>query len=106
MSLQDQLELARAKMIRYRVLKILDAGRPYPVGESLIVEVLDDVDLAVTRLEARRALRYLSDKGYIEVVIREPQLAGVWESRLLPPGVDYLENPRAEDAGIARPGDL
>lgn len=102
MSLQTKLELARVKMIRYRILKILDAGRPYPVGEGLIVEVLDDVDLAVTQHEARKALQYLSDKGY--VAIKEPPGAAYWEARLLPPGVDYLENPLAEDFGIARPG--
>lgn len=104
MSLHTKLELARIKMIRYRILKILDAGRPYPVGEGLLVDVLADADLRVTQHEARKGLQYLSDKGYLTII--EPPGAAYWEARLLPPGVDYLENPHAVDDGIARPGEV
>lgn len=103
-SLHTKLELARVKMIRYRILKILDAGRPYPVGEGLLVEVLADADLRVTQHESRKALQYLSDKGYL--AITEPPGGAYWEARLLPPGIDYLENPNTDDQGIARPGEI
>lgn len=96
-----QLEQARTKMVRYRILKVLDAGRPYPVGEGLLVEVLGDADLRVTQHEIRRALQYLCDKGFLEV--KEVDISRHWEARLLPPGIDYLENPMAQSRGIARP---
>lgn len=91
-------------MIRYRILKVLDAGRPYPVGEGLLVEVLGDLDLQATAHEIRRALQYLADKSFVEVA--EPRGMQHWEARLLPAGVDYLEDPHAVDPGIARPGDV
>jgi len=96
-----QLEQARTKMVRYRILKVLDAGRPYPVGEGLLVEVLGDADLRVTQHEIRRALQYLADKKFLQV--KEVSVGQHWEARLLPPGIDYLENPTAESRGIARP---
>lgn len=102
MSLHSRLDLARVKMVRYRILKILDAGYPYPVGEGLMVEVLADADLRVTQMEARKALQYLSDKGYVS--IEEPKGGAHWEAQLLPKGVDYIQNPDLDDDGIARPG--
>lgn len=104
MSLHSKLELARLKMVRYRILKILDAGYPYPVGEGLMVEVLADADLRVTQMEARKALQYLADKGY--VALEEPKGGTHWEAQLLPPGVDYLQNAEIDDFGIARPGEI
>ncbi len=104
MTLKTQLELARVKMIRYRILKVLDAGRPYPVGEGLLVEVLVDADLNVTQNEIRKALQYLEDKGYLK--LKQPDNAAHWEARLLPQGVDYLENPSHDDSGITRPAEL
>lgn len=101
MSVHEDLERARRKMIRYRILKILDAGRPYPVGEGLIESVMIDADLNATKIESRKALQYLSDKKYVALETKE-----VWEGRLLPHGVDYLENPEMDDVGIARPTTL
>lgn len=102
MSLKTKLELARIKMVRYRILKVLDAGRPYPVGDGLLVEVLVDADLNVTQHETRRALQYLCDKGYVEIKDQHTH----WEARLLPRGVDYLENAAIQDDGIARPVEI
>ncbi len=96
----NDLEKARLRMIRYRILKILDAGRPSAVGEGLIRDVLTDVDLGASANDVRRALQYLDDKGYVELKEskRKP-----WNGRLLPKGIDYLEDVDQEDAGIARP---
>lgn len=102
MTLQSKLELARIKMIRYRILKVLDVGRPYPVGDGLLVDVLVDADLNVTQLETRRALQYLCDKGYVEIKDQNTH----WEARLLPKGVDYIENPHIKDDGISRPAEI
>jgi repressor of nif and glnA expression len=99
--MEDNLEAARAKMARYRILKILDAGRPLPVGEGLIAQILVDADLQVTQMGIRRALQYLTDKGYVELA--KPNGAEYWEARLMPKGVDYLEDAHIVDPGIARP---
>lgn len=97
----SDLEQARRRMVRYRILKILDAGRPHPVGEGLISEVLVDADLSVSPNSIRKALQYLADKGYVH--LSEPRGASHWEARLLPKGVDYIEDDASEDPGIARP---
>ena len=102
MSLKNKLELARIKMIRYRILKVLDVGRPYPVGDGLLVDVLVDADLNVTQHETRRALQYLCDKGYVDI----KDHGSHWEARLLPKGVDYIEISHTEDDGIARPVEI
>lgn len=103
MQLSEQLNYAKIKMARYRILKILDAGRPVPVGEGLIAEILVDVDLQMTQWETRRALQYLCDKKYVALDIHHGE---PWLARLLPEGVDYLEDPRRSDPGIARPESL
>lgn len=100
MSDHADLDFARTRMARYRILKILDAGRPYPVGEGLIGQVLVDCDLQPSPDRIRRAMQYLADKGFIELdTVSQPH----WQGRLLPAGVDFLENPRATDPGIAKP---
>ncbi|HYE35469.1 hypothetical protein [Methylocaldum sp.] len=98
-TLNDRLQMARIKMIRYRVLKTLEAGYPYPVGDGLLADVLTDADLQASQGDVRKALTYLSDKGYIELT----EGREFWEGKLLPKGIDYLENPTMEDVGITRP---
>jgi len=99
---RSRLEQARVKMIRYRILKTLDAGRPYPVGDGLLVEVLVDADLNVTQHEIRKALQYLNDKSFVKLDDKGTH----WEARLLPAGVDYVENPSVVDMGITRPAEI
>jgi len=99
MSDHDDLMRAQRRMVRYRILKILDTSRPLPVGESLINEILIDADLGATSQDIRKALQYLCDKGFVDI----KEMPGRWESRLLPAGVDYLENSDVVEAGIARP---
>jgi len=97
----ERLNHARSKMIRYRILRILDVGRPLPVGEGLIQEVLVDADLEATQTDVRKAMQYLADKRFVE--INKPRGMPYWEGRLLPAGVDYIENPEHDEPGIARP---
>jgi len=99
MSTHEDLMQAQRRMVRYRVLKILDAGRPLPVGEGLIKDILGDADLEATSQDIKKALQYLCDKNFVEI----KKMPGYWEARLLPFGVDYLENPDIEETGIARP---
>lgn len=103
MSDTQQLENARRKMIRYRILKILDAGRPLPVGEGLINSILVDADLGATQQDVRKALQYLADKDYLEIELPKRGVSTHWSATLQPKGVDYLENVDMDDIGIARP---
>lgn len=100
MSTAADFERARVAMTRYRVLAILDVGRPFPVGETLIAKVLNDIDLQATQTDIRRAMQYLADKGLIELSSPRDRH---WEARLLPDGVDYVEGHRDDDPGILRP---
>jgi len=99
MSEHEGLERARRLMIRYRLLKILDAGGSLPVGEGLIKQILVDADLAASQSDVRRAMQYLADKSYIEI----KKGSQYWDARLLPVGVDYLDDHSVVDSGIARP---
>lgn len=103
MSDLEQLQNARRKMVRYRILKILDAGRPLPVGENLIADILIDADLDATQNDVRKALQYLQDKNYLAIEMPKRGVSTHWSARLLPTGVDYIENIHIDDAGIARP---
>lgn len=96
---QEALQQARTKMIRYRVLAILQAGYPFPTGEGLIADVLVDADLQATQTDIRKALTYLADKDYLELTTKLDH----WEAKLTSEGVDYLENRDMKDVGIARP---
>lgn len=98
------LETARKKMARWRVLRILYTGQPYPVGDGLITEIMPDADLAMTPTEVRNVLQYLADKGMVEIkIIKHPGEPNVWESRLLPQGIDFIEYNSPDEAGVSRP---
>lgn len=102
--MNDSIDIARKKMARWRVLRILYSGQPYPVGEGLIAEIMPDADLAMTPAEIRNVLQYLFDKALINVKeVRRPGEGVLWEARLLPNGVDFVEYNSADDTGITRP---
>ena len=105
MSIPTHLDNARQRMARWRLLRILYSGLPYPVGETLILEVLNDADLAMTVTQVRSGLRYLADKGYVDVKDVTVRHEGTHlEARLLPKGVDFVEySVPDEDPGVARP---
>ncbi len=100
----NQLLSARRRMLRWRILKTLDASRPVPVGESLLLDVINDCDLAVTRTDLIRALQYLAEKGYCKTQqITKNGPAKYTESALTARGIDYVEYAIDADVGIARP---
>jgi hypothetical protein len=95
----EKLEKAKRRMLRYRVLRTLQIGYPRPVGERLISEVVVDADLAATPEQIRGALTYLGDSAYIELHTQ----GQYWEAKLLPKGINFLEDDKITDPGIARP---
>ena len=100
MSDMEALEKARRETARWRILKVLDAGRPAKVNEQLILMVLNDVDLEITPTELRRELDYLRDR---KLVIIHDEKTPVWLAELTHYGVDLVEYTIECKPGIARP---
>ncbi len=94
------LEKARREEMRWRILKVLDAGRPLPVAETLILTTLQDVSLPVSPHGLRRELDYLADRKLIIVQGRDTP---TWQACLTHYGVDLVEYSVDCFPGIARP---
>ena len=84
---------------RWRILRVLDAGRPIPVSENIILRVLQDVRLPLGPGAVRRELDYLRGLGLAAIEDEEE----VWFARLTATGVDIVEYTVAAPPGIARP---
>ncbi len=100
--MSDTIDLGQKQReeARWRILRVIDAGRPISVNESIIWRVLTDIKLAFSLHELRRELAYLRDLALIEI---EGEGCETWFARLTAAGVDVLEYNREAPAGIARP---
>lgn len=94
------LEKAHREEIRWRILKVLDAGRPLPVPETLILTTLHDVSMPVSPHGLRRELDYLEDRKLVTIVGRN---SPTWIAELAHYGVDIVEYTTECFPGIARP---
>lgn len=94
------LERHQREVMRWRILVVLDAGRPAPVFEDLILRALHDVDLPVTPHGLRRELDYLSDRKLVELRGKD---SPTWRAQLTHYGVDLVEYTTDVLPGIARP---
>ncbi|MEW5763701.1 MAG: cytoplasmic protein [Acidobacteriota bacterium] len=94
------LEKAQREEIRWRLLRALDAGRPLPVLESLLLRICQDVDLPATPSQVRRELAYLEIRGLVRI---HGKLGPTWRAELTRDGVDVVEYAVACESGIARP---
>ena len=56
------LEQKQREEARWRILRVLDAGRPIAVSETIVWRVLADIKLAITLNALRRELTYLRDR--------------------------------------------
>ncbi|MFC3716818.1 hypothetical protein ACFONC_11715 [Luteimonas soli] len=95
------LEKAQREKTRWRILKVLDAGRPAPVAEDLILQVLQDTALPITLAALRRELDYLEDRKL--VILHGRRTSPVWSAELTHYGVDIVEYTVECFPGIARP---
>jgi len=59
------MDRAQREESRWRILKGLDAGRPYAVSETILFRLLHDIKLPLTVLDVRRELDYLADRGLV-----------------------------------------
>jgi hypothetical protein len=94
------LEQKQREDARWRILRILDAGRPIGVNEDLITRVLNEVELPITIQGVRRELTYLRDLGLIKI---EGEESMTWSAKLTAGGVDLVEYTAIAPPGIARP---
>jgi hypothetical protein len=98
----EALQNQQKRLARWRILRALYIGMPVHVSETLLGQILNDANLEITLRELRAALLYLAGDGKKYVTLNAPK-HGIWTATLTPAGVDWLENPNAEDPGIARP---
>ena len=85
---------------RWRMLRVVDAGRPIAVSEQIIWRVLADIKLSLSLNAVRRELAYLRDLGLLEL---EGEGDETWFARLTASGVDVVEYNFPSPAGVARP---
>jgi len=94
------LEQKQREEARWRMLRVIDAGRPSVVSEQIIWRVLIDIKLPFSLNAVRRELSYLAD---LDLIGLEGQETGTWFARLTARGVDMVEYNQAAPAGVARP---
>ena len=94
------MEKAQRETVRWRILCVLNAGRPLEVGEDLIQRALEDASMRITPSNLRRELEYLSGR---KLVTLNGVDGPVWSARLTHYGVDLVEYTVECFPGIARP---
>ncbi len=93
-------EKARIEVLRWRILQTLDAGRPYPVSEDIVMKTVSGDDMPFSPRELRRELDYLEDRKLINITGRD---SAYWSAELTHHGVDVVEYTVECLPGIARP---
>ena len=94
------LEQKNREEARWRMLRVVDAGRPIAVSEQIIWRVLADIKLSLSLNTVRRELAYLRDLGLLEL---EGESGETWFAKLTASGVDVVEYNFPSPAGVARP---
>lgn len=94
------LEQKNREEARWRMLRVVDAGRPIAVSEQIIWRVLADIKLSLSLNTVRRELTYLRDLGLLEL---EGENGETWFAKLTASGVDVVEYNFPAPAGVARP---
>jgi predicted transcriptional regulator len=83
-----ELEQKRREEARWRILRVLDAGRPIGVNESIVWRVLHDVKVGLSLMQVRRELEYLQDLGLVRLEDTDTE---TWSAKLTADGVDVVE---------------
>jgi ribosome biogenesis SPOUT family RNA methylase Rps3 len=94
------IEKMKREQLRWLILETLNSARPIGANEGLVLNVVNDVQGAVTALELRRELDYLADRGLATVTGKQ---SSIWHAELTREGVDVVEYTVECDPGIARP---
>jgi len=98
------MSLARSesRMIRGRILKILEIDYPHFVSDRVINLTLNDVKLSAPPAVIGGHLQYLMEKGYVEVspVVSSELGLSMNMARLTAKGKDLLEGSIEPDVGV------
>ncbi len=94
------LHKATVESVRWYILRALDAGRPMPVNEDILLRTLDGADFPITIHELRRELDYLGLRKLVEMKGKDDDF---WEASLTQLGIDVVEYTIECKPGIARP---
>jgi hypothetical protein len=94
-----EIEKLRREDARWKILRVIDAGRPVGVNAAIVRRVLSDLKLHFSQAELRRELAYLGDLGLIEVGAADGELY----AKATAQGVAVVEYTAPAPAGIARP---
>lgn len=98
--MSEALEKAKRETARWRILRILDAGRPGKLDEQLVLVALNDAQVSLSASELRRELDYLRDRKLVEL---EGEGSPMWRATLTRYGIDIVEYTIECGPGIARP---
>jgi hypothetical protein len=94
------IEQKRREEARWRILRILDAGRPMVVSEQIVWRVLTDIHIPFSINDVRREMTYLRDRALIAI---EGEDTDIWYGKLTWHGIDVVEYTVPTEPGIARP---
>lgn len=93
------MEKTMREEVRWRILAMLNIGRPSILPETFVLSVLVDLALTVTPAELRRALDYLERRKLLTIQRKEQ----LWCPELTQLGIDIAEYAVPCEPGIARP---
>ena len=94
-----EIEQLQREDARWKMLRVIDAGRPVGVNESIVRRVLSDLSLPFSQADLRRELAYLRDLGLIEI----GEVDGEQFAKATAASVAVVEYTAPAPAGIARP---
>lgn len=94
-----EIEQIRREDARWKMLRVIDAGRPVGVNASIIRRVLSNLSLPLSQADLRRELAYLGDLDLIEI----GEADGEQFAKATAAGVAVVEYTAPAPAGIARP---
>lgn len=95
---------AEYKEIRYWILKLLYNHLPSGCSAQTLSGMLLDLGFDVQELHVSGHLRYLADKEYIDLEVKQAKPLGVSRqiATLNSKGVDFVEGNLPDDPGITR----
>src|ERR1700683_2283464 len=102
MSEAMDLEQRQREEARWRILRVIDAGRPIPVSEQILWRVLTDLKSGFSLNDVRREMQYRRDRNLITITIEE-EGTDIWFGALTWHGIDIVEYTKPCEPGIARP---
>jgi hypothetical protein len=94
------IEQRQKEEARWRILRVLDAGRPIAVSEQIVWRVLNDIKIPFSLMAVRRELEYLCERDLITI---EGEDSETWFGKLTRTGIDIVEYTIPCEPGIARP---